>query len=196
MLRFLRFKKEDELYPNFSKRMLSSVIDLSLLYLIISPIWHFLSLIIYAGPSPVTQLRNILQETISQNKNGKGTNLYSNQAYLDFVHQNGYWPFIQEQLLQLTLISIFVLWFWLKYNSTPGKMLLSLKIVDSRTLKKPSILQLIIRMLSCAISVLPLGIGFLSTIFNKKNMAWHDFLSSTVIIKTQGLAKNDKAVQK
>lgn len=182
MLNFLKFKKEDPIYPNFSKRMLSSVIDLMLVYIILTPLWHYLSLVIYAGPSPVSQMRQLLQKTM-QNTPNNLTSITTQQEYIDFINQNGYWPFIQEQAMQLIILGSIMLWFWIKYNSTPGKLILSLQIVDSHSLKKPSIFKLILRMISCIVSVIPFGLGFITTIFNKENRAWHDLLSGTVIVK-------------
>jgi uncharacterized RDD family membrane protein YckC len=182
MLNFLKAKKEDKIYPNFSKRMLSSVVDLMLLYLVLTPLWNLLSLVIYAGPSPVAKLRQMISASMAE-ASSKEILITDHPQYIDFINKNGYWPFIQEQGIQLILIGLTMLWFWIKYNSTPGKMILSLKIVDSTSLKKPSVYQLILRMLSCGISVVPLGIGFITTIFNKENRAWHDFLSGTVVIK-------------
>ena len=182
MLNFLKTKKEDTIYPNFSKRMLSSVIDLTLVYLILTPLWHLASLVIYAGPSPVAQLKQIIGSTMAQAPD-KAAYITAHPEYIDFISQHGYWPFIEEQAVQLALLGAVMLWFWIKYHSTPGKMLLSLQIADSKSLEKPSVFQLIIRMLSCLVSVIPVGIGFITTIFNKENRAWHDLLSGTVIIK-------------
>ncbi|MBP9792221.1 MAG: RDD family protein [Rickettsiales bacterium] len=182
MINFLKFKKEDPIYPNFSKRMLSSVIDLMLVYLILTPLWHFLSLIIYAGPSPVSQLRQIITTTMETAQNNPAS-INLQQEYMTFINQQGYWPFIQEQGIQLIILGSVMLWFWIKYNSTPGKLILSLQIADSNSLQKPSKFKLILRMISCTVSVIPLGIGFITAIFNKENRAWHDLLSGTVIIK-------------
>lgn len=185
-LNFLKFKKEDSVYPNFSKRMLSSVIDLMLLCLFFLPIWHYLALIIYAGPPPSAHLRNIMNESIKNN-----IPFYQNPEYNNFISEN-LWPLLTEKCIPLILITPIMLWCWTKYKTTPGKALLSLRIANATDLKNPSFFQLVIRVISCAISVLPLGVGFITTLFNKENRAWHDFLSGTVVVKSNTARVHDK----
>ncbi len=51
--------------------------------------------------------------------------------------------------------------FWLYKSATPGKMALSVKIVDAKTGNLPTVSQSIIRYIGYYVSLLPLGLGFL-----------------------------------
>jgi uncharacterized RDD family membrane protein YckC len=95
-------------------------------------------------------------------------------------------------LLDQALPAIWTITFWLAWKATPGKLLLDCQILDADTLQKASFSQLILRYLCYIISALPLGLGFLWIVFNKRNQGWHDKLSNTVVIlQDESLLKLD-----
>lgn len=75
--------------------------------------------------------------------------------------------------------------FWVYRQATRGKMVISAKIVDARTGKKPSTGQFIGRYLGYIPSTLFLGMGFLWVAFDKKKQGWHDKLAGTVVIRNR-----------
>jgi len=77
-----------------------------------------------------------------------------------------------------------VVWFWVKLQATPGKMLVSLKVVDARTGKALSVGQAIGRYFAYFLSMIPLGLGFIWIAFDSKKQGWHDKLAGTVVIRT------------
>jgi len=80
--------------------------------------------------------------------------------------------------------AVAVLVFWTYKSATPGKMVISAKIVDAQTGDKPSTGQLIGRYLSYFISSIPLGLGIIWVAFDKKKQGWHDKLAGTVVVRT------------
>jgi len=80
------------------------------------------------------------------------------------------------------LPALWVIGFWLLWQATPGKMLLDCQIVDARSQRKARPTQLIIRYLGYFASALPLGLGFAWALIDKRNQAWHDKLSETMVI--------------
>ena len=83
-----------------------------------------------------------------------------------------------EQLFQL----IWVIGCWLLWQATQGKMLMDIKIVDEQTLQAPKWHKLILRYFAYILSSIPLGLGYVWIVFDKKNRAWHDRLAKTVVI--------------
>ena len=73
--------------------------------------------------------------------------------------------------------------FWIRWQATPGKMVISARIVDARTGGNPSTLQCIGRYLGYFLSFLPLGIGILWIAFDERKQGWHDKLARTVVIR-------------
>jgi len=75
-----------------------------------------------------------------------------------------------------------VIIFWLAKSATPGKILLGLKIVDAKTLNKPTVTQLLIRYISYYLSAIPFFLGFFWVAFDKRKQGWHDKIASTLVI--------------
>jgi hypothetical protein len=74
--------------------------------------------------------------------------------------------------------------FCLSGQATPGKMAVSAKIVDAKTLGKPSTRQFINRYVAYCFSFIPLGLGFLWIAFDRQKRGWHDMLAGTLVIKS------------
>jgi RDD family. len=91
-----------------------------------------------------------------------------------------------EFLVSYFLPSIIVIMFWVIKGSSPGKMVFRLRIVNASTLNTASRLQLGLRYFAYFASITPLMIGVLWIFVDKRNMAWHDKLSNTAIIKSTG----------
>ena len=80
------------------------------------------------------------------------------------------------------LPAITVVMFWVLWQATPGKMMVSAKIVDAKTGGLPSTGQYIVRYFSYFLSGLPLGLGALWVAFDPRKQGWHDKLASTVVV--------------
>ena len=89
---------------------------------------------------------------------------------------------VQQMLIKHAILLSIIVFFWVRYGATPGKMLLKLKVVDTTTGAKLTILQALSRYLGYFLSF-PLGIGFLWMLKDEKNQCWHDKLSNSVVIR-------------
>ena len=76
-----------------------------------------------------------------------------------------------------------VILFWIYKSATPGKMALSVKIVDEKTGGKPSAKQYVIRYLGYYVSLVALGLGFFWVAWDNKKQGWHDKFAGTVVIR-------------
>lgn len=86
-------------------------------------------------------------------------------------------------VLSWILPAVAVIAFWLARQATPGKMLVSARIVDARTGAKPGTRQLVVRYLGYYLSMLPLMLGFLWVAFDDRKQGWHDKLAGTVVVR-------------
>jgi uncharacterized RDD family membrane protein YckC len=84
-------------------------------------------------------------------------------------------------LLLLAVPGVAALW-WL-FQGTPGKLLLGCRIVDARDGGRPRLWQVLVRLLGYGLSALPLGLGFLWMIWDKRHQAWHDKLARTLVVE-------------
>lgn len=78
--------------------------------------------------------------------------------------------------------AVLVIILWHRYAATPGKWLIDCKIVDATTGMSPTLTQAFIRYLAYIPAALPLGLGFLWILWDKRRQGWHDKIANTVVI--------------
>ena len=71
--------------------------------------------------------------------------------------------------------------FWIKYKGTPGKLFLKLSVI-SATGEVMTWQQSVVRYFAYLVSLLPLGAGFLWSLFDEQGRCWHDMLSKTKVV--------------
>ena len=80
------------------------------------------------------------------------------------------------------VIAVGTLLFWRYQGATPGKIAIGAKIVDAETGGLPTTGRLVMRLLGCIVSALPLYLGFLWIAFDRRKQGWHDKIAGTVVI--------------
>lgn len=88
-------------------------------------------------------------------------------------------------LISWVLPAAAVVWFWTQRQATPGKAVLSLRVVDAESGASLSLAQSIGRYLAYFVSIVPLGLGLLWVGFDSRKQGWHDKLASTVVIRAR-----------
>lgn len=78
--------------------------------------------------------------------------------------------------------AILIIISWYRYATTPGKSLVDCKIVDATTGMPPTLIQAIARYFAYILAALPLGLGFLWILWDKRRQGWHDKIANTVVI--------------
>ena len=89
-----------------------------------------------------------------------------------------------DLLVQVLLPALALIVFWRYRGATPGKMLISAKIVDAETFAKPSTGQLIGRYFAYIVSCIFM-LGFIWIAFDKRKQGWHDKLAGTVVVQDE-----------
>lgn len=89
--------------------------------------------------------------------------------------------------LLITWVFPFVaaIWFWRARQATPGKMALSLRIVDAGTGATLSMRQSIGRYFAYIVSIVPLCLGFVWIAFDTRKQGWHDKLAGSVVVRSK-----------
>lgn len=90
-----------------------------------------------------------------------------------------------DLFISWVLPMVLVIAFWILKQATPGKMVLSLRVVDADTGKTISIGQGIRRYLGYVVATLPLGVGLLWVGFDKRKQGWHDKMAHTVVVRAK-----------
>ena len=108
---------------------------------------------------------------------------------LSFIYGSEYWTTESviaggwDLLLNYIFPVVATVWFWLKYQGTPGKLLLKLAVVAANTGEALSTGQAVGRYFAYIISMIPFFLGFIWVAFDARKQAWHDKLSSSIVIK-------------
>lgn len=93
---------------------------------------------------------------------------------------------VLDVLLNWVFPIVAVLAFWKWKQATPGKMMISARIVDAATGEAPSTGQMIGRYLGYFLSTVVFGLGFVWIAFDRKKQGWHDKLAGTVVVRPRG----------
>ena len=87
--------------------------------------------------------------------------------------------------LSLIFPSVATILFWRLKQATPGKMLISTRIVDEITGGPLTIAQSIRRYFAYLLAACPFGLGFVWVAFDARKRGWHDMLAGTVVVRNK-----------
>jgi uncharacterized RDD family membrane protein YckC len=110
------------------------------------------------------------------------TMIYGEEYWVGEQFIYGFWDVMLGYIVPI----IVTIWFWLRYEGTPGKMATKLRIVDAATGNKMTTGQAIGRYFAYTIAILPLCLGLIWVGIDKKKQGWHDKLAGTVVIRDTG----------
>jgi uncharacterized RDD family membrane protein YckC len=88
-------------------------------------------------------------------------------------------------LLTWVAPAVAVVAFWLYRQATPGKMALSVRVVDAASGNTLTLGQSVGRYLGYFVSIIPFGLGLIWVAFDPKKQGWHDKLAGTVVIRSR-----------
>ncbi|MCB2082392.1 MAG: RDD family protein [Hyphomicrobiales bacterium] len=161
----------EPVYSTFNQRLVATLLDLLFSLLLIVPFF------------PQGQLPPELTTILEKHNQGTISDEHASQAvFMYLFYQGGLAHYISMRLTETLIMGVVVVVLWISNEATPGKMVLGMRIVDSKTGRKPTNWQYVVRYLGYFISALPLGLGFFWMLFNKRRRAWHDMLARTVVI--------------
>lgn len=178
--------KKQIAYVGFYPRLLAAMIDVTIVMILFYPILAGIAWLTFGTDNPVKDIGPLVEPGITGARNFSDvtSHLQNNEAFKQYAAENHLMLKLAVQyMLQLVLLLSFILGFWLYKSATPGKMLLSMRIVDAKTFETPSRKQLILRLFSYVISFLFFLLGFLWIAADKRKQGWHDKIAGTVVIK-------------
>ncbi len=81
------------------------------------------------------------------------------------------------------LPALAVVFFWLHYGATPGKMLMGLRVVAVADGGPLSIKRAVLRYIGYFLSALPLYLGFLWALWDRRRQGFHDKIAGTTVVE-------------
>jgi uncharacterized RDD family membrane protein YckC len=106
------------------------------------------------------------------------------RAYFD-AEQTGFIAGPADFLISWVLPAVAVITFWVFKQATPGKMLVSAKVVDAATGGPLTVSQAMIRYIGYFASTIPLFLGLIWVGIDPKKQGWHDKIAGTVVIRSR-----------
>lgn len=150
-------------YVGFGWRMISQVIDIAVIGIILSPLMNLFNNLYYSDEVIEIMQNPELQAGLEMS--------YALEIMLPIM------------AFQVIVMALYLIIFWSIWGATPGKMLLSFKIVDEKTGNNLTVIQSIKRLIGYFIALLPFGIGFIAIHYSKNKRGIHDIVAGTVVIE-------------
>ena len=166
-------EKTENKMGSFHARITASVIDLFILLLALLPLSNILNVFLFGE-----ETFNALYTEVSNSMGGAN----SEALYRKLIEANCFSKYIILNLITLSFTMVYFLVFWIKCDTSPGKWLMGLKIVDEKTGRSPTIGQYFIRIFSYFLSALPLMIGFIMINYSKTRQGLHDKIAGTYVL--------------
>jgi len=86
-------------------------------------------------------------------------------------------------VIGILMPAVAAIWFLIRFQATPGKLMLRAQIIDASTGNRPTLAQFVIRYVSFMLVSLPLfGLGCFAVIWDERKQGWHDKLAGTVVV--------------
>ena len=162
-------------YAGFNVRLLANLVDIVLLFLITMPIY------LITKEAGVLAHPDYIHQALNDFELGKISQTEFFQIFLPYLNEKV--PrFIKYSIIDFFIVGGIFLAFWKWKNSTPGKLLFKLSIIDDKTLSYPTTKQYILRFIGYVIATIPACLGFITIPFNKRRKGLHDFISGTSVI--------------
>ncbi|MCE2993166.1 MAG: RDD family protein [Alphaproteobacteria bacterium] len=162
-------------YASLNKRVIAAAIDLFILMMIMYVVATPLQNLVYQGKDFTSVIESIQKTTEGQEivDLGEVINALSKDGFL--------YRYLILQASIIFVMAIYTAFFWIKYDATPGKLVLGCKIADAKTLERATALQKVVRLLGYFISTITI-IGFPMIAFTKRSEGMHDKIAGTVVI--------------
>jgi len=88
-----------------------------------------------------------------------------------------------EFALEFMLIKvIYQAFFVMQYGASVGKIIMKIRVIDTKTMQTPNVIVALNRAIFRVISELFLYLGFLWGLLNPQRQTWHDKTASTLVV--------------
>ena len=156
-------------YASVQRRLLAVAFDLLIMLVILSPVMNLVTSFFYSSLD-FSGIESLDLKT-------SDTNAVFNKLYdIGFFQQ-----FFKIQFVCFALVVLYMSVTTFKLQQTPGKWITAIKV--QRTDGKPlSLIHSIMRTISYIPTMLPIGMGFIVSLFSPKNQALHDYICKTEVI--------------
>jgi len=87
-----------------------------------------------------------------------------------------------EGIISALIMFLLTIGLWVRYQGTPGKLLLGCQVVDAASGEPVSYRQAVVRYIGYFVSAMALFVGFLWIGWDKRKQGFHDKMANTVVV--------------
>jgi uncharacterized RDD family membrane protein YckC len=178
--------KKQIVYATFNGRLIANIIDCLFFSIILAPVTWVIKKFNGDPYSEylLPELMKNMQAKPELDFSSRFSLMMNDPAIFNaFVANGGISKTIILDLLTILVSGILISICWCYFKTTPGKILIGIKIVDEKTFGDISPMQSVIRSVGCVLTAASLMIGLVWMLFNPKKQAWHDMMAHTAVIK-------------
>lgn len=159
-------------YADMYARSLSVVIDMSLIFYGLYPVFTRITQTIYSKID--------MAKVAAIDPKAGFTTVFQNLMEAHLIQQ-----WLVNFFVQLAIIGVLYVGCQMAFRTTPGRWFLGLKIVRHGTENEVARWRYVLRFLAYIPSAAPLMIGVIWAVFNRERRTWHDFIAGTDVIHTR-----------
>lgn len=85
---------------------------------------------------------------------------------------------------------VYLVLFWSLWQATPGMLLAGTRLANATTPESPGVARLTLRLLGLVMATLPLGLGLMPALWNRRLQGMHDWIAGTVVLEEDEASKS------
>ncbi len=161
-------------YATFNARMFAAIVDAGFVLAIAYPLGSLIDGLIFP-PIDYTAINLISSPDFPAEQ--------KSELVMQFMsEQKLFARMVFTNLFQLAMFAIYIIPCWMRYKTTPGKMLAGIEIRDEFTNELMTHRQMVKRFFGYILSGIPLTLGFIWMGLSRKKQCWHDSIAGTVVV--------------
>jgi uncharacterized RDD family membrane protein YckC len=161
-------------YATFNTRVIASLLDISLVLIVSLPVKEVVMPYLFApvNTQHVAQVMNSNTRTIAD-------------MWQLLIQEKGIERFIASNVMDVFFIGLYIIPCWLYCSTTLGKIVTRIEVRDAATGGPMTRHQCFRRFFGYIVSGVPLTLGFMWVLTNRKRRGWHDYIAGTVVVVKQ-----------
>jgi uncharacterized RDD family membrane protein YckC len=167
-------------FATFQDRVIASVIDMGVIYLILQELFQFMTVKIYSMMD-----MQALQEA-AQNRPEHATTTDAIRYHVESAFSSGFFDlWLLNSFAQSLVVGVILVLIWREFNTTLGKFIIGLEFAAKDGEGTPTTRQYLVRYAGFYLSMPIFMIGFAAAGLDKQKRAWHDRIAGTTVIYSE-----------
>ena len=174
-------KEENPIFATFQDRLIASVLDIGLIYLLFQDVFRSITAKVYSYAG-VAAVDARMAEAPPNNVDVTEQIRY----VVETMFETGLAQlWIINSVTQALLVGVLLVFSWQEFHLTPGKFIIGLEFAGRNGEGRPTLRQYILRFAGFFLSMPIFMIGFAALGLDKQKRAWHDRIAGTTVIYSQ-----------